>query len=121
MQAMQRTVAIPSLNDTVVNTQLTGEPVHVGEPQLQRQSLLFSLPTEIRNIIYQHVFGPSLIHIESLGDRLAHVKCLQWQSNNGWGGHLHCYQGWEDEVVFLDNVDDPNDQLLALCLTCRIM
>ena len=63
--------------------------IEIGEVCSQEQSLLFRLPTEIRQTIYRHVFGPSVIHIESLCDRLAHVTCQQWQSEDGWDGHAH--------------------------------
>ena len=99
-------------------------PIQLGSALSQQQSLLFSLPTEVRQLIYQHVFGPSVIHVESLGalkDRLAHVTCSKWQSDDGWSEHAHCERGEETGTVDIDNSDDPNDQLSALCLTCRRM
>lgn len=93
--------------------------IQIGYICSQEQSLLFSLPTEIRQTIYQHVFGPSVIHVESLCDRLAHVTCQQWQSENGWTGHAHCTKGLKPGIVSTDETEDPNDQLLAICVTCR--
>ena len=93
--------------------------IQIGETCSQEQSLLFSLPTEIRQTIYQHVFGPSVIHVESLCDRLAHVTCQQWQSENGWDGHAHCTKGDETGIVSIDETEDPNDHLLAICVTCK--
>jgi hypothetical protein len=93
--------------------------IQIGESRSQEQSLLFSLPTEIRQTIYQHVYSPSVIHVESRRDRLAHVTCQQWQSENGWDGHAHCTKGDETGIVSIDETEDPNDQLLAICLTCR--
>lgn len=96
----------------------TGE-VHLGAPVRQRGPL-FSLPTELRHIIYQHVFGPSLIHVIALGERLAHVTCSEWWYQDRRQEHVHC----RDEVrncVRIEQSEDPNDQLSALLLTCRQM
>ena len=105
------------------STRRSSHSLHLGVALPQRQCLLFGLPTEIRQLIYQNVFGPSIIHVESLGtlrNRLARVKCWKWQSSDGWNEHAHCEQGEEEEgIVKVDNSGDPNDQLLALCLTCR--
>lgn len=101
--------------------QPTKKLVQIGVPLSQQQSPLFRMPLEIRQKIYEFVFGPSLLHIEALGDRLTHVRCLEWESSNGWEGHAHCQEGPVPGVVRVDNSQDPNDQLLALCLTCRQM
>lgn len=102
--------------------------LQVGPPLAQKQCLLFRLPIEIREQVYRHVFGPSLIHIEATyldNDRqyqvrLAHVRCFEWQSGDGWDGHLHG-RGGVDWTRKTDKVQDPNDQLLSLCLSCRLM
>jgi len=97
--------------------------VQLGVPLLQDDCLLFNMPVEIRQTIYKYVFGPSLIHVESLGHRLAHVKCKEWEVDDSWDGHAH----WENRTtgglgtVGVNNSDDPNDQLISLCLTCRRM
>jgi len=104
-----------------VITRPTKASLHIGVPLSQQQSPHFRLPIEIRETIYEFVFGPSLLHIEALIHRLAHVKCLKWESSDGWESHAHCQPGLIPGVVHIDNSEDPNDQLLALCLTCRRM
>ena len=95
--------------------------VQIRKPNPQESSMFLScLPVEIRLIIYQYVFGPSLIHVVDMGCRLAHVRCLQWQVGEVWDGHQHGDDGFDDYTI-LDKSEDPNDQLLALCLSCRLM
>ena len=97
----------------------TGQ-VHLG-PATEQQGLLFSLPPELRQSIYRHVFGPSLIHVEPIGERLAHVTCEDWRSWNVEREHSHCRDGEVMGVVRIDQSEDPNDQLSTLLLTCRQM
>ena len=98
------------------------DPVRIGPPLPQIQSFFFKLPAEIRDIVYQNVFGPSLIHIEALSNRLAHVRCLEWQPDDGWDGHQHGIRGTGDEdCSILNKAEAPNDRLLAICLSCRSM
>ena len=95
-------------------------PALVGEPHPQQQSSLFSLPLEIRQTIYGYVFGPSMIHIESLGDRLTHVACQEWREDESGEGHPHWNRGTgEVGTVALEALTEPNDHLLALLLGCR--
>lgn len=89
-EAVQENVAVSRQNSATVITHPAKGSFQIGVPLLQQQCLLFSLPIEIREIIYQYIFGPSLIHIESLGGRLAHIRCLKWESGDGWDGHAHC-------------------------------
>lgn len=42
------------------------------------------IPMEIRNLNHVNVFGPSIIHIVALENRIAHVTCQHWQSNESW-------------------------------------
>lgn len=95
--------------------------VQIGIPALQEHCLLFGLPIELRELIYHFVFGPSLIHIQAIVGRLAHVRCLKWQPGDGWDGHPHGLNGGLLGTVKLDSSEDPNDQLLAFCLSCRLM
>ncbi len=101
-------------------------PLEVGVPYSQRQSPLFGLPLEIRNLIYVNAFGPSLIHIVALESRIGHVTCHHWQSNDSWDGHGRCHTGFTPLVgpqgnIAINNDEDPKDQLLALCMTCRLV
>ena len=106
---------------SVFNASSTTKSVQMGDPHSQQQSFLLNrLPIEVREIIYYHVFGPSLIHTVEMGWRLAHVRCLEWQVGEVWDGHRHGIEGLEGRPI-LDKLKDPNDQLLALCLTCRLM
>jgi hypothetical protein len=97
--------------------------VQLGVPRIQVDCRLLNLPVEVRQTIYKYVFGPSLIHVESLGHRLAHVRCTKWESDDSWDGHAH----WKSlptggiGMIGVDNSDDPNDQLISLCLACRRM
>ena len=118
---LQEEAFVSEEDDNTAAAQPTNKLVQIGVPLSQQQSPLFRLPAEIRQKIYEFVFGPSLLHIEALEDRLTHVKCLHWESNDSWEGHAHCQQGPLDGVVRVDNSQDPNDQLIALCLTCRQM
>jgi len=120
-EAVQEYVPVSRQENAVVIAQPTKRFMQIGVPLLQQQCLLFSLPIELRQTIYQYVFGPSLIHIESLGDRLAHVKCKKWESSDGWDEHTHCQRGEVTGTIIVDNSEDPNDQLLAFRLTCRRM
>lgn len=97
--------------------------VQLGEPKLQHECILFRLPLELRQLIYKHVFGPSLIHMGSMGSRLAHVRCQKWEHNDDWDGHVHWSFSIDRSLGILgvNNPDDLNDQLISLCLTCRQM
>lgn len=97
--------------------------VQLGVPLQQYGCLFFNLPGEIRQTIYKYVFGPSLIHVASLGRRLAHVRCEKWKFDDIWDGHHHWEGGPRLELgaVRVNNSNDPNDQLISLCLTCRRM
>lgn len=80
------------------------------------------MPVEVRELVYRYVFGPSLIHIEAISHRLAHVRCMSWLPGDGWDGHLHGSRGMEAEApASLVKNESPNDQLLATCLSCRLM
>jgi hypothetical protein len=76
-EAVQENVPVSRQNSATVITHPTKGSVQLGVPLLQQQRLLFSLPIEIQENIYQYIFGPSLIHIESLGGRLAYIRCLK--------------------------------------------
>lgn len=99
--------------------------VQLGVPLRQDDCLLLDLPVEIRQTIYKYVFGPSLIHIGSLGhrlaQRLAHVRCEEWEFDDSWDRHAHWEHRATGEIgtVGVNNSNDPNDQLISLCLTCR--
>lgn len=97
--------------------------VQLGVPLLQADCLLFNLPIEIQQTFYKYVFGPSLIHVESLGHRLIHMRCEYWDLDGSWDGHAHCEKHRTGGLgtVCVDNSEDPNDQLISLCLTCRRM
>ncbi len=93
------------------------QPPEPKLPRPQSQSAFLSkLPFEIRQIIYTHVFGHSLIHILDMGRRLAHFRC----PNKVWDWHRHGIEGLNGCPI-LNIEDHPNDELLALCKTCRIM
>ena len=103
------------------------KPVQMDPPLAQEQSRFFSrLPQELRSHIYYYVFAPSLIHVlaisENFGNiRLAHLRCNRWLTHGGtWAAHTHGYASiqWTWEV---NESQDPNDQLLALCLSCRLL
>ena len=104
------------------------KPVQMDHPPLaQEQSHLFSrLPLELRSRIYYYVFAPSLIHVlatsENWGNiRLSHVKCNRWLAPGGtWGAHMHGYAAMQ-WTWNIDKSKDPNDQLLALSLTCKLL
>ena len=105
------------------NEQPRCRPLQLGKPLAQEQCHLFRTPAEIRESIYRKVFGPSLLHIDAVaidgGVRLAHVRCFGGDSKDGWNGHEHGRRLW-NFTKNLHTSKDPNDQLLALCLTCRL-
>ena len=99
-----------------------GESVQIGLPLSQQQSRLCRLPVEIRELIYQCVFGSSLIHIEVSAERLFHVTCITWQRNDGWDGHHHRFDRIKGETSnFIEASGDLSDRLLALIVSCRLM
>jgi hypothetical protein len=77
--------------------------VKAAEPALepkaldQSQSILFSLPAEIRELVWKAVLGDRIIHIQHLDGRLGHVRCAdkdcgKWEMGNHkcWGhGHAN--------------------------------
>ena len=83
-------------------------------------ALLTKLPFEIRSLIYQHLFSDSLIHLVDLGPRLAHIRCSQGRQGRLWDGHRHGVGGHEGNSI-IDNDIDQNDNLIALCHTCRTL
>ena len=102
---------------------LKRDSIRLGAPVSQQQSLLFQLPIEIREIVYKYVFGPSLVHIEAISRRLAHVTCMDWQPGDGWDGHKHAGmtgRGPEAPITLYESTS-PNDQLLGICLSCKLM
>lgn len=97
--------------------------MQLAAPISQQQSILFRLPIEVREVVYKHVFGPSLIHLEAISRRFAHITCRDRQPGDGWDGHVHLgatARGLEARRRFYLETS-PNDQLLAICLTCKIM
>ena len=93
------------------------QPPELKLPHPQFQSAFLSkLPFEIRHIIYTHVFGHSLIHLLDMGRRLAHFRC----PNKIWDGHRHGIEGLNGCPI-LNIEDHPNNELLSLCKTCRMM
>ena len=97
--------------------------IQLGVQQPQDDCPLFNLPVEIRQTIYKHVFGPSLIHVASMERRLAHVRCEKWYLDDSWEEHTHwqCRPVAELGIVGANDRDDPNDHLSSLTLTCRRM
>ena len=86
--------------------------------QQPQSSFLNKLPPEIRRVIYEHVFGHSLIHIVDMGSRLAHLRCPEPQEV--WDGHRHGIDGLDGHVI-LNEEEHPNHALLALCMTCKMV
>ena len=107
-------------------------PAKIGTPSVQPLSILFRLPLEIRQLVYQALFGSSLIHIldtttkiDTLGHRMSHYVCNgppPWHSFQAWniGRHHHGTAGHEGSSI-LDSLRKRDDHLLALCLTCRLV
>ena len=107
-------------------------PAKIGTPSLQHRSILFRLPLEVRQLVYEALFGSSLIHIldtttqiDTLGHRISHYVCNgppPWHSFQAWniGRHHHGTAGHEGSTM-LNSLRKRNDHLLALCLTCRLV
>jgi hypothetical protein len=54
-----------------------GGPQSVPQKTLdQSQSILFTLPFEIRQIIWKMVVGGGVLHVMRLNDGLGHVRCM---------------------------------------------
>lgn len=109
------------------------------------ENLFLSLPLEIRELVYQHLFGPTLIHIQipfrqrcmtflqperlqtSRQRGLVGVKCREANRYDGWDGHHHEFKQQENispvswKIVHKPEPNNPNDRMLAICLTCRQM
>ena len=97
------------------------QPLQVKLPSPQPQSpFLTKLPLEIREAIYVHVFGHSLLHLVDMGQRMAHVRCPQEVRDRVWDGHRHGIAGLGGYPI-LNEEECPNDALLALCKTCRMV
>ena len=59
----------------------------------QKQSALFTLPFELREIIWKFALGAMTIHLQNSDGRLGHVKCID-QTGERWGlGDHHCWYG----------------------------
>lgn len=107
------------------------ESLPIGVSSSQQQCSFFSLPIELRDLIYRQVFGHSLIHIITVRKRIAHIVCVEHRlahlkcpnrrSGDGWDGHEHGVYGTEAGTTVLEDSLYMNDQLLALCLSCRRM
>ena len=98
------------------------ESIQISDPAPQPHAKWFALPIEIREIIYRKLYS-SMIHIEAIHRRLAHVTCRDLQPGDGWDGHIHPgTMGTEPEspINFKRSVA-PNDTIFAFCLTCKLM
>ncbi len=93
----------------------TRRSVQTGKPHPQQQSFFLSrLSIEIRVVIYQHIFGPSLVYIVDLGYRPAHVRCLQWQTGEVWDGHRRAIDGFEGMTILDESIDPITGALYNL-------
>ncbi|KAJ5112216.1 hypothetical protein N7532_000261 [Penicillium argentinense] len=110
----------------------------VGEIDLttihSQQSLLLSLPPEIRQIIWSYVFGASTLHLVQFKNKIRHIRCDS--DNPSLTHHRHCcpltparwriydgrLPGHSDSLLYPhthehlpDNISDASTALLRTC------
>jgi hypothetical protein len=69
-------------------TSLVTQSSQPQEASDQHQSILFTLPFDIRSIIWTDVVGGGLVHITELKNHLGHVPCMD-RSRQKWGMWKH--------------------------------
>lgn len=96
----------------------------------QSQSILYTLPFEIRQMIWKEVLGGAIIHIIPLKDGLGHVRCID---NCGEKWNFLGHRCWVQHFIRLGltippiNYPQPEDipgtypSLLPILKTCRQM
>lgn len=109
----------------------TVRQARIGSPVRQDQSIFFKLPLEIRQLVYQKLFGSSTIHIvdttteiDSVDHRIGHYECDGkpfWPSFQAWneGRHYHGKAGHEGSTILRGY--GRRTRLIALCLACRLL
>ena len=98
------------------------EPPPTTSPQLQCP-LFYSLPLEIRRLIYRHTFVSGAAHIVRIGTRLGHVRCHE--RHHVWPRTPH--RCWGPGAAASDPCHGPRGQLteedrrglLPLVMACR--
>jgi hypothetical protein len=96
----------------------------------QKQSILFTLRIEIRQMIWKEALGNGVVHITHLKNRLGHVRCV-YKGDEKWSMYIHdcwgrgCRNRGRSRTPSLYRgpiymFKDP-ESLLGLLKTCRIM
>ena len=89
----------------------------------QSQSILFTLPFELRELIWKSVLGLRMIHLQHLDGRLGHVKCTV-DTGETWavGNHECWYHGHINIGARLPYERCPSHgHHLGILMTCRQM
>lgn len=96
----------------------------------QSHSILFTLPAEIRELVWKAVLGDRIIHIQHLDGRLGHVRCADKDCGKWEMGNHKC---WGYGHINIGAVQCPNSYApliarshicgihLGLVMTCRLM
>jgi hypothetical protein len=98
--------------------------VLVQETWDQKQSILFTLPFELREIIWRFALGGRIIHLQNIDGRLGKVKCIE-PTGEIWDlGDHHCwYRGCTNIGARLSYERCPaySGRYLGLLMTCHRM
>lgn len=129
------TLPLPEPSQTLIakiqSLQIRGNRSQQPAPQKpcdQRQSILYTLPFEIRQMIWKEVLGDDVVHIMPLKDGIGHVRCINRSGEEcDFSGH-RC---WVQHYIRLGltipplNYPGPEDlsatypSLLVVLKTCR--
>lgn len=103
-------------------------PFQVGPPHGQQQSLFWSLPVEIRHMVYEYVYtGHPLIFVCAYFDKynrakLTHITRDRWSARKPGEVMELLHWPWDCGSNWTVEFPDgrfPNDKLLSLCMVCR--
>ena len=89
----------------------------------QSQSILFTLPFELRELMWKFVLGLRMIHLQHLDGRLGFVKCTD-DTGEPWtvGNHGCWYHGHANIGVRLPYEQcSSHSHQLGILMTCRQM
>ena len=114
---------------TISEAPICHEAAHVkvltpslGVPSPQSQSALLNLPFDIRQSVYEHVYGFSTFHLEATRDGHKTIKCPDYDAHGGWDGHVHGIRGGKaEDALFLHEEGIPASFPLSLSLSCRLL
>ncbi len=113
---------LPHSRLTLPSAELLGRDQIAGQvpSKPHSQSLLFTLPLELRRQVYHYALGGRIVHITRLASHIGHIKCFEpnvpeYSSHRCWGimEYNDIYSGPHEETEM------DRQRFLPLLTTCQ--